>query len=210
MVLFFVGYEHSDSVWVYFARDYVDLRVPFTGRPLAPDQVQFLNPLCVVVFIPLLNALTRRADPEARVVTPSRKIVAGFVSGTAAVAVMAVAGHLAAGGGRVSIGWIACAYVLLTLGEVLVYATGLELAYAAAPTNMKGFVTACFLLIITIGNFVNVWLTPLYGGSLTDAVDRRGPLSPAAFFALTAGLMAVATFAFAAVGRRLLPPPREV
>jgi dipeptide/tripeptide permease len=76
------------------------------------------------------------------------------------------------------------------------------MAYAAAPKNLKGFVTACFLLTITLANFINSWLCQLYGGSLTDPPENRGPLSPGAFFAMTALIVAAATIGFVIVGRR--------
>jgi len=47
---------------------------------------------------------------------------------------------------KLSILWPSIAYIVLTFGEVLLYGTTLELAYAGAPKSMKGFVTACFLV----------------------------------------------------------------
>ena len=44
---------------------------------------------------------------------------------------------------KVSVLWPTVAYIILTLGEVLLYGTMLEIAYTAAPKSMKGFVTAC-------------------------------------------------------------------
>ena len=67
---------------------------------------------------------------------------------------------------------------------------------------MKGFVTACFLVTNTLGNFINMGWTPFYGGSLTDPLDKRGPLMPGEFFALTAGMVLLAAILFVFVGRR--------
>ena len=79
-----------------------------------------------------------------------------------------------------SIAWPAVAYVFLTLAEMLVYGTGLEYSYAAAPQTMKGFVTGCFLAIDAVANFVNAWLVAtlrrLAGGSgrrARTALGRR-------------------------------------
>ena len=91
---------------------------------------------------------------------------------------------------------------MLTFGEVLLYGTMLELAYSAAPKSMKGFVTACFLVTNTLGNFLNVLWTPRYGGSLTDEVAKRGPLMPGEFFGITALIVLVAGIAFLFIGRR--------
>ena len=202
-VFFFVGYEHSDSIWIFFTRDYVNLKLPWLSKPIAPDQPQFLNPLIVVICVPLFGWLFRKLDPEARTITAPRKIFTGFLFSAAAPAALVGAAIVARSGAKVSIGWVVAAYILLTLGEILLYGTGLELAYAAAPKSMKSFVTACFLLTSTLGNFVNVWLSPLYGGSLTDPVEKRGPLSPAQFFAITAAITLAAAIAFLFVGRTL-------
>jgi POT family proton-dependent oligopeptide transporter len=201
-VFFWVAYEHADSIWVYFARDYVNLKLPFIGKMIAPDQPQLVNPLCVLLLVPLFGWAFRKLDPSGRVTTPHRKIFVGFLFSAAAPACMAMAALVAHhSGARVSLWWLVGAYVLLTIGEVLLYATALELAYSVAPKSMKSFITACFLLTDTLGNFVNVWFSPLYGGSLTDPVSQRGPLSPVTFFGITTGMVLVAAIAFLFVGR---------
>ena len=192
-VFFWVGYEHSDSIWVFFMRDHVNLHIAGLKNPIAPDQVAFLNPLIVVICVPLFGWLFRKLDPEARTITAPRKIFTGFLFAAAAPAAMSAAAFLARDGQQVALMWVIAAYILLTLGEILLYGTGLELAYAVAPKSMKSFITACFLLTTTLGNFVNVWLSPLY--------DAR--LSPGTFFALTALITFAAALAFPLVGRRL-------
>ena len=116
---------------------------------------------------------------------------------------MATAAHLTGGGTvKVTSLWLVGAYILLTAGEVLVYGTMLDVSYAAAPKSMKGFITACFLLTNTVGNLINSQIAGQYGGSLKDPVDQRGPLSPLAFFGLTAALLLVTAVAFHFVGKR--------
>jgi proton-dependent oligopeptide transporter, POT family len=207
MVFFWVAYEHNDSLWVFFARDYVNLSLPFElpliGKSVAPDQVQFLNPLFVVTSIPVFTWLFKKLDPEVRIFTATRKILSGFILTAVAAGVMSAAGYLTqTTGARVSVLWLVVAYIVLTLGEVLLYGTGLELSYTAAPKHMKGFVTACFLLTITLGNFINTWLSQLYGGSLKDAPEDRGPLLPGPFFGMTALIVVGASIGFYFVGRR--------
>jgi dipeptide/tripeptide permease len=103
---------------------------------------------------------------------------------------------------KISMLWIVMAYIVLTFGEVLLYGTALELAYAAAPKTMKGMVTACFLLTNTLGNFINMAWTPMYGGSLIDPLDKRGPLLPGQFFGITALVVVAAAVAFHFVGKQ--------
>ena len=56
------------------------------------------------------------------------------------------------GGDPVSITWQMLPYALLTFGEVLVSATGLEFAYSQAPLSMKGVIMAFWYLSVTVGN----------------------------------------------------------
>ncbi len=217
IVLFWFGYEHNDTLWIAFTRDYVDLRVPLIGVTIAPDQLQFLNALFVIILVPTFNVLFARLDPNVKVFTPMRKILAGFLLTAAAVGVMALAGFLAEGHtaqvlqgdktveiatAKVSVFWPAAAIIVLTFGEVLLYGTMLELAYAAAPKSMKGFITACFLLTNTLANLLNIFWTPLYGGSLADEAAKRGPLLPGPFFGITALVVLAAAAAFVFVGKQ--------
>lgn len=191
MVLFWIPYEHNDSQWIFFARDYVNLQIPFTSKVLNPDQLQFLNPLCVIICAPLFAWMFPKLDPQAKLFTAKTKILLGFFCGVASCGFMTAAGFLATPDNKVSIVWLAMAYIFMTIGEVLVYGTGLELAFAEAPESMKGFITGCFLLTTTIANFFNSYWVHLYGGSLKDAVELRGPLSPGLFFGAS-GLFVVA------------------
>lgn len=223
VVLFWTGYEHNDSLWTAFNRDYVDMRVPFRSDPISPDQLAFLNPLFVIILVPTFNILFGWLDPQLKIFTPMRRVLAGFVLTAAAVGIMAIAGFMVQGHipqlapsaraieatAKVSILWPTMAYVVLTVGEVLLYGTMLELAYAAAPKGMKGFITACFLLTNTLGNFINIAWTRMYGGALTDAPEKRGDLLPGTFFAITAALVLAAAIAFVFIGKRFERAQKE-
>jgi dipeptide/tripeptide permease len=204
VVFFWLAYEHHDGLWVYFARDYVDLHVPWSKEPFAPDQIQAINALCVMIFIPLLTIIFNFVDRDQKIFTAANKILLGFFVTAIATGIMSVSGFMSQGKpASVPLIFLVSSYVLLTLGEVLVYATGLELSYTAAPKSMKGFVTACFLVTMTLGNFLNMFYVPLYGGSLKDPVEARGPLLPGPFFGLTTLIVLAAAVVFYFVGRQL-------
>jgi POT family proton-dependent oligopeptide transporter len=225
IVFFWVGYEHNDTLWIAFTRDYVDLTIPGTSRQIAPDQLQFINALFVIILVPAFNILFAKIDPQSKVFTPMRKIFIGFLLTAAAVGTVSLAGyawggHAEAGSiekvvdgqttlvpglvatEKVSMLWMVVAYIVLTFGEVLLYPTALQLAFTAAPKSMKGFVTAVFLLTNTLGNFINTFWTTTYGGSFNDKPEDRGSLAPGRFFALTALMAVGAGLAFIYVGRR--------
>lgn len=64
---------------------------------------------------------------------------------------------------RVTVWWMALAFFVITIAEVLISVTGLELAFVVAPPSMKGFITACWLLTVAIANwFINAPIASLY------------------------------------------------
>src|SRR5690606_3060487 len=71
------------------------------------------------------------------------------------------------GGDPVSITWQVLPYALLTFGEVLVSATGLEFAYSQAPASMKGVIMAFWYLAVTVGN---LWVLLVNTGVRNEAV----------------------------------------
>ncbi len=193
VVFFWFGYEHNDSLWVYFADKHMNLTIDWLGVTVRGDQFQWINALCVILFVPLITLLSSFFDRQQRLFTAYNRVLVGFVVTTVSISIMSLAGFIAQGETKVSVLWIIVSYVLLTLGEVLVYSTGLELSYTAAPKNMKGFITACFLVTNTLANFINIGFAKLY-----DTV-----LSPGVFFGLTAIVTFLATIAFYFVGQRL-------
>jgi POT family proton-dependent oligopeptide transporter len=135
-----------------------------------PSQMQALNPLLVMMLIPFNNlvlypALRRRGvEPTAL-----RRMCAGIAfSGLSWVAAGALQLVLDAGS-PVSIVWQVLPYALLTFGEVLVSATGLEFAYSQAPAPMKGAILAFWSLSVTVGN---LWVLLVNKAVLNDSVKH--------------------------------------
>jgi dipeptide/tripeptide permease len=64
---------------------------------------------------------------------------------------------------KVSVWWMALAFLVITVAEVLISVTGLELAFVVAPQSMKGFITACWLFTVFVANaFINAPIAGLY------------------------------------------------
>jgi solute carrier family 15 (oligopeptide transporter), member 1 len=93
---------------------------------------------------------------------------------------------------RVTVLWQILAFFVITIGEILISVTGLELAFVAAPPTMKSFVTACWLFTVGLANFViNAPITRLYP-----------KLDPGVYFAILAGALAVVTVVFIPVAMK--------
>ncbi len=93
---------------------------------------------------------------------------------------------------RPSLWWQVLAYLVLTVAEILISVTGLELAFVVAPQTMKGFITACWLAVVGVANlFVNAPLKWPYE-----------TLSASAFFGMQLGIMAAVIASFYFIARR--------
>jgi dipeptide/tripeptide permease len=93
---------------------------------------------------------------------------------------------------RVSVWWQIFAYLILTVAEILISITGLELAFVAAPESMKSFVTACWLCVVFLANLlINAPVTQLY---------TRMP--PAIYFAMLAAVMAAILVVYIPIAKR--------
>jgi len=133
--------------------------------------MQALNPLLVMLIIPLNNAvvfpLLRRIGIEP---TALRRIGFGIaLSGLAWIGAGAIQLHIDSGA-TTSLAWQALPYVLLTLGEVLVSATALEFAYSQASLSMKGVIMAFWYLSVTFGN---LWVLLTNAAVRNDTVISR-------------------------------------
>jgi dipeptide/tripeptide permease len=153
-------------------------------------QISSLNPLMVMIIIPLLNGAVY-APLERRGITikPLQKMTVGmFLASLAFVAVAVLQNQiegLNASGEKISVAWQIVPYLIMTTAEVLVSTTGLEFAYTQAPRSMKSTIMGFWLLCVTVGNKLVAVMAPLQQMSLST------------FFWTFAALMAAAAMVFA-------------
>jgi POT family proton-dependent oligopeptide transporter len=181
-------FDQKASTWV--------LQANLMTKPswFEPAQMQALNPLLVLLLIPFNNLVVfpwlRRRDWEP---TPLRRMIAGIALGGVSWVIVGIMQLVIDGGAAFSIAWQILPYVFLTLGEVLVYGSGLEFAYSQAPSAMKGAIMSLFYLAITIGSlWVLLANATVKRESVTQWIAGTG-FSPTAFL-----MFFFAAFAFAA------------
>ena len=151
-------------------------------------QVQALNPMMVMIIIPLLNvAVWNRLQQRGITVGPLVKMTIGmFLAAVAFVMAAMLQSRIeAAGPGQVPVLWQVPQYFIMTTSEVLVSITGLEFAYTQAPRAMKSTIMGFWFLCVTIGNLIVAFLAPLQ-----EIYDLSH------FFWIFAALMAVAAVVF--------------
>ena len=130
--------------------------------------MQALNPALVMLLIPFNNFVLypalRRYGYEA---TALRRMTAGIAFAGVAWIIVGAMQLILDGGHAFTIAWQVLPYALLTLGEVLVSATGLEFAYSQAPLSMKSAIMAFWMLSVTIGN---LWVLVVNAGVKNESV----------------------------------------
>jgi POT family proton-dependent oligopeptide transporter len=172
-----------------------------------PSQMQALNPLLVMMLIPFNNLVlypflrSNGFEPTAL-----RRMGAGIAfSGLSWVAV-GILQLVLDGGEPISIVWQVLPYALLTFGEVLVSATGLEFAYSQAPGPMKAAILAFWSLSVTVGNlWVLLVNTAVRNEGVTKSIEKSGigVMSFQMFFFAGFAFVAAAAFGLYAMRYKL-------
>ena len=91
ITFFWAIFDQSHTIWIFFARDFTDLRV--FGHEISVEQIGTLNPLLIVVFVPLMPILWNFVERKGYRVRPTDKIIMGFVLTGLSMGIMAIAGY---------------------------------------------------------------------------------------------------------------------
>jgi len=164
-------FDQKASTWIVQANDMVHPTYEILGYSFSfvPAQMQALNPLLVMLLIPFNNfallPILRAVGIEP---TALRRMGAGIFFSALSWLVIGTIQVVMDGGTPVSMAWQILPYALLTFGEVLVSATGLEFAYSQAPASMKGTIMSLWYLAVTVGN---LWVLILNSSVKNEAVS---------------------------------------
>jgi POT family proton-dependent oligopeptide transporter len=194
--MFFALFEQSTSTWVLQGAQMVPFK--FLGFTVGAEQMQSLNPLLVMILIPLLTwGLYPVLESFGWRVTALRRIAVGLLLTALSYVVVAWLQQRLEAKETVSLAWQAVPYVIITTGEILVSTTGLEFAYTQAAPSMKSAIMSFWLLAIALGHLLIATVTQLGGG------HGEASVSSGRFF-LYAGITALVAvlFTIVAVGYR--------
>jgi POT family proton-dependent oligopeptide transporter len=128
----------------------------FLGFQWLPSQIQSLNSVFVLTFIPIFSLIIYPWVEKFCPLSPLRKMGAGFVLMAAAFVLVSLIQVEIDAGGRPNIAWQIGAFALLTAAEILVSIVALEFAYTQAPRKMKSFIMCFYLGAVAVGN-IFVW-----------------------------------------------------
>ncbi|MFQ6371606.1 oligopeptide:H+ symporter [Shewanella sp. YIC-542] len=190
-------FDQKASTWILQAND--------MAKPewFEPAMMQALNPLLVMLFIPFNNfVLYPMLERAGLRLSALRKMGAGIAFSGLSWIVIGSIQLMMDGGNTMSITWQVLPYALLTFGEVLVSATGLEFAYSQAPKSMKGSIMSFWTLSVTVGNlWVLLANASVKHESVTSHIAQTGISVTAFQMFFFAGFALLAALVFALYAR---------
>jgi POT family proton-dependent oligopeptide transporter len=190
VAIFWSLWDQSGGEWVLQAEK---MNLHFLGINWLSSQIQAVNAIMILAFIPLFQYVIYPAMGRVFTVTPLRKIGIGLVVTGLSFLVSSWIETQIAAGLRPSIGWQLPAYALLSAGEIMVSITGLEFAYTQAPRHLKAMVQAIYLLSISAGNAFTA-LVHMFIANKDGTVKLQGAAYYNFFAALSIGCVAIYVF----------------
>ncbi|MCH2153711.1 MAG: MFS transporter, partial [Phycisphaerales bacterium] len=151
VAVFWALFDQTGSTWVLQAED---MNRQWMGIHWLPAQIQAINPVMILILVPLFGWVVYPAMDKVWPLTPMRKISLGLFVMAGGFAIIAIAQQLIDAGQTPSIGWQVLAYAIITTAEVMVSVTCLEFSYTQAPRKMKSIVMGFFLCSVTVGNTI--------------------------------------------------------
>lgn len=172
VAVFWALFDQTGSSWVLQAED---LDRQWLGITWLPSQIQAVNPVMILIFIPLFSFIIYPAVNKVFTLTPIRKITIGLFIMVLGFGMVSMLQGWIDDGLRPSIGWQIFAYSILTASEVMVSITCLEFSYTQAPRRMKSIIMALFMMSVSLGN--------LFTAGVNSFIQVESNASPAKLLA---------------------------
>lgn len=150
VAMFWALFDQTGSTWIFQSQD---MDRNFMGFEWLPSQVQSLNSVFVLTFIPIFAYILYPMINKVWKLTALRKIGLGLFIMVASFALVALIQRWIDAGERPNISWQIAAFALLTAAEVMVSIVALEFAYTQSPKTMKSLIMCFYLGAVALGNF---------------------------------------------------------
>jgi POT family proton-dependent oligopeptide transporter len=149
IAIFWALWQQNFSSWIVQAES-MDRHL--FGINWLSSQIQTVNPLFILIMLPLFSYWLYPALEKVVRLTPLRKIGAGLFVAAASFLLVAIIQTRIDGGARPNIIWQVWAFVILTASETLVSPTHLEFSYTQGPVKLKSLVMCTYLVAVSLGN----------------------------------------------------------
>jgi len=169
---FWAVYDSHSSIGLVQA-ERLDLCFGASVGCIQADQVAVLNPLLIVTLIPLIDKYAlpaMQALPPAWASlhpTPLKRMTLGMYLATLSFALTGLLQSAIEAGAKPHVALQIPQYLVLTLAEVGVSATGLEFFFSEAPASAKSVVMALFFITTALGDLLNGVLYSALGSKVS-------------------------------------------
>lgn len=157
---------------------------------IKPDQFNVLNPLLVLILIPLFEYVIYPQMAKVGIRTALQKVTLGGICAGLAFILSAVV-ESQIDSKYLHMGWLIPQYLVMAVGETLISIPLMHFSYSEAPSSMKTILQALRMLSVGLGNLI---VAIVAGSKLIDSQMYE--------FVLFAGLMFVDMIIFAFLAKR--------
>ncbi len=147
-IAFYTMYQQMYTSFLFFAKHNSYHNI--FGIPVHPTQFTVLNPITIVIMAPILAKLYKKLAEKGINIRLTTKFTIGLVFTASAFLILVPAKMFADPNGIVSSNWIVSAYILVTLGEILIAAIGLSMISQLIPEKFMGLATGIWFLSTAI------------------------------------------------------------
>lgn len=188
-LVFWALYQMAPSGLQLFAVNNVDRKV--WGVEIAPQWIQNINTVVIVVGGPLMSALFTRLRTRGVKIDVPKQFAASLVLMGAGFLALPVGIAFADDKGMSAFSWLFLSYVLQSIGELLISPVGYAMIGKLAPRQYQGVMMGAWMLVtglasVFAGDFSSMVPEPSEGTPLTT-----NPVYSKLFFQLGCGSVVV-------------------
>lgn len=147
--VFWSLWDQTSSSWI---KQCEQLDLHMFGREWLPAQIQTVNPVFILLMLPLFSYVIYPLINRVFPLTPLRKIGMGLFAAVLSFWIVAWTQSRIDAGETPTVYWQVLAFVVITAAEIMISVPHLEFAYTQAPKSLKSLVMCTYLSAISVGN----------------------------------------------------------
>jgi len=149
--LFWAFFEQTGTSIALFAERGVQLSL--FGMTLVPSQIQAINPICIILFAPVIAALWVWLDRYGREPNIPFKFALGLLQIGIGFFMFVIGIHLAADGDKVGFGWLVLGFLFHSTGELCISPVGLSAVTKLSIAKITGLMMGVWFLSNAFANY---------------------------------------------------------
>lgn len=199
LAIFWSLFDQTGGAWVLQAQSDLMIKtidLGFVEFTIYPSQIGFLNPIFILLFIPIFAYVVYPNLAKLIRLSYVNKITIGLFLAALSFGLIAWVQLQMDRGFAMSVVWQILAYFILTAAEIFVSISSLEFSYTQAPNSLKSLILSFWLIAVAMGNLftalVNLFIKKPDGSLLLNGAD---------YFWFFAALMFLAAILFYMLNR---------